>query len=160
MTARDDLNGFVGAKGPRTGNDVTRILDRHTFTFSPGVGQAPTFAYDREQSNDRGTAFADEDLRLVFPSGALTFERGRSPDVFLRGAFNSGAATIGALVRRAKGKPSRGGLRGAWHVIVYELSAIAGGTCFCNAPTISTRLMESIPSSASRSWSMPSMSAG
>ncbi len=116
------LNSLTGLKGPRTGNVVARDLDRRTMLFGGDEGGA-TLTGRRERTSDTGRATADRELSLTFGEEVVSYARGRSSDVLLHGDAVSDRTNLSVLLRRVRGAPTQGALRGDWHGIVLEMAA-------------------------------------
>ncbi len=120
------LNAVRGAAGRRSGNAVSRDIDRYAVTFVPDAIRGGRISGSREQRMQSGTVSAGRTLDLDFGAQQVSFERGRSPDVFIRREVRDGLAGVSLLLRRVKGRPSRSALAGEWHAIVLEVSAVRG----------------------------------
>ncbi len=117
------LHSIVGAKGPRTGNGVARSVDRMSIGWAPALVGDQSFQLTTEARTQPGTAIADEQLTLDVGGQNLVYDRGRSNDVLLRRGATGDQAGVTVLLRRVKGAPSKGALRGDWHAFVVEYAA-------------------------------------
>ena len=116
-------NVLLGRDGPRTGNVVTRSRDRYLIGFGPDQKGDVTLSSDHDQTLENGIAQAEGELLLSFGKDVISYLRGRTPDAMIRSEAGAGGARISALLRRVKGKPTQGALRGDWHAVVLEFSA-------------------------------------
>jgi len=118
------LNAIRGAKGPRTGNAVTRDLDRFEVRTSQNAQRGGQITGTRDQRRQNGVVSAGATVEIDLGTNVLSYERGRSPDVLIRRRVADDRASVSLLLRRVKGKPTRGALFGDWNVVVVEYSAV------------------------------------
>ena len=124
------LKTAPGGKTPvRTGNRYTMDIDRRVVRYIPGSTGSVTWA--PLQFSDSGTIDVTNDERIDVAAFALTpfsYLRGRNEDVLLISGAGSGGASISALLRRARGRPTRLTLSGAWQAFAYEFAAVEAAT--------------------------------
>jgi len=123
---RFSLNAVRGQKGPRSGNAVTRQLNRFEVRVDPDAVRGAVITSSRDQRLQSGTVSAEKTLDLDLGSVVASYQRGRSADVYLRRRVSGDRATVSVLLRRVKGKPTRGALAGNWNAVVIEYSALRG----------------------------------
>ena len=122
------LRTAPGGKTPvRTGNRYTMEIDRRVVRYVPGPSGSVTWA--PLQLGDSGTIDVtnDEIIKVAaFALNPFSYLRGRNEDVLLISGGGSGGGSISALLRRAKGRPTRLTLQGAWQAFAYEFAAAEG----------------------------------
>jgi hypothetical protein len=124
------LRTAPGGKTPvRTGNRYTMDIDRRVVRYLPGAAGSVTWA--PLQFSDSGTIDVTNDETIAVAAFALTpfkYLRGRNEDVLLISGAGSGGGSVSALLRRARGRPTRLTLAGSWQAFAYEFDAVEAST--------------------------------
>ncbi len=136
------LHVVHGDKGPRTGNTVTRDVERTRLRVTPRSGGGSLIEGVVDRRAQSGVVSADTELTLDLGNVQTVFERGRGGDVLVRRIVQPGQLGTAVLLRRAKGTPTRSVLRGTWHALVVEFGAAHAGASGATVRSVTGQTFE------------------
>ena len=120
-------NGLTVNKGPRTAGPATRTLRRFTLGWGLDKQDTPTIVANYDEQVALAVAqVSSDDAVVVQELGSkevVPLARGRGGDALAATTFAPGVIRLHAMLRRARGSPTRTNLAGVWRAQVLDLDA-------------------------------------